>query len=140
MIRLGTVEGVRTVAPRVAVFAVRKDSLVGWTCSPEMADRAQLRAARFTPGPETALDGVLASEGATFVRIPKDALHAPLLAGLSRAPTGDVALAPIRVESRPVALVMADGYGDELATARRLEEVAQAASEALARLLRERRK
>ncbi len=134
------VEGVRSVAPRVAVFAVRKDSLVGWTCSPEMADRAELRAARFTPGAATALDGVLGSEGATFVRIPKDATHAPLLAGLSRAPAGFVALVPIRVDSRAVALVMADGYGDELATAKRMEEVAQAASEALARLLRERRK
>ncbi|HTQ45917.1 MAG TPA: hypothetical protein VMI75_24345 [Polyangiaceae bacterium] len=134
------VEGVRSVAPRVAVFAVRKDSLIGWTCSPEMADRTELRAARFTPGPETALHGVLASEGATFVRIPKDATHAPLLGGLSRAPAGDVALATIRVESRPVAVVMADGFLEELAIAQRLEEVAQAASEALARLLRERRK
>lgn len=134
------VEAVRTVAPRVAVFAVRKDSLVGWTCSHAMADRATLRAARFTPGPGTALEGVLASEGSVFVRIPKDATHAPLLAGLSRAPTGDVALVPIRVESRAVALVMADGYGDALATAKHLEDVAQAASEALARLLRERRK
>jgi hypothetical protein len=134
------VEGVRNIAPRVAVFAVRKDSLVGWTSSPEMADRAELRAARFTPGPDTALDGVLASEGTTFVRIPKDALHAPLLAGLARAPAGDVALATIRVESRPVALVMVDGFGDELAIAKRLDEVAEAASDALARLLRERRK
>jgi hypothetical protein len=134
------VEGVRSVAPRVAVFAVRKDSVVGWTCSREMADRAELRASRFTPGPDTALDGVLASEGTTFVRIPKDATHAPLLSGLSRAPTGDVALATIRVESRSVALVMVDGFGDELAIAKRLDEVAQAASEALGRLLRERRK
>jgi hypothetical protein len=134
------VEGVRSVAPRVAVFAVRKDSLIGWTCSPEMADRTELRAARFTPGPETVLDGVLASEGAIFLRIPKDAAHAPLLSGLSRAPAGDVALATIRVESRAVALVMVDGFGDELAIAKRLDEVTQAASEALARLLRERRK
>jgi hypothetical protein len=134
------VEAVRPVAPRVAVFAVRKDALLGWTCSQEMADRNVLRAARFTPGPVTALDGVLASEGSTFVRIPRDATHAPLLAGLSRAPAGDVALVPIRVESRAVALVMADGYGDALATAKHLEDVAHAASEALARLLRERRK
>jgi hypothetical protein len=134
------VEAARDVAPRVAVFAVRKDSLVGWACSREMADRADLRAARFTPGPGTALDGVLASEGTTFVRIPKDALHAPLLGCLTRAPTGDVALVPIRVESRPVALLMADDFGDALATAKHLDDVAQAASEALARLLRERRK
>ena len=124
----------------MAVFAVRKDSIIGWTCSREMAERAELRAARFTPGPGTALDGVLSSEGATFVRIPKDATHAPLLAGLSRVPTGEVALAPIRVESRAVALVMAADFGDELGTAKRLEDVALAASDALARLLRERRK
>jgi hypothetical protein len=134
------VEGVRTVAPRVAVLAVRKDMLVGWTSSPEMARREELRAVRFTPGPDNALDGVLASEGASFVRIPKDATHAPLLGGLSPAPTGDVALVIIRVESRPVALVMADGFDDDFAIAKRLEEVAQAASEALATLLRERRK
>lgn len=134
------VESVHDIAPRVAVFAVRKDSLVGWTSSREMADRAELRAARFTPAAGTALEGVLESQGAAFVRIPKDALHAPLLAGLSHAPTGEVALVPIRVESRAVALVMADAFADALATAKRLEDVAQAASDALARLLRERRK
>ena len=134
------VEGVQAIAPRVAVFAVRKDSLVGWTCSPDMADRTELRASRFTPGPATALDGVLAAEGATFVRIPKDATHAPLLAGLKRAPAGDVAIAPIRVDAKPVALVMAEGYDDALATAAHLEDVARAAGEALGRLLRDRRK
>ncbi|HEX8794930.1 MAG TPA: hypothetical protein VF765_28485 [Polyangiaceae bacterium] len=134
------VEGVQAIAPRVAVFAVRKDSLVGWTCSPEMAERGELRASRFTPGPATALDGVLTAEGATFVRIPKDATHAPLLAGLKRAPAGDVALAPIRVDSKAVALVMAEGYVDALATAAHLEDVARAAGEALGRLLRDRRK
>jgi len=134
------VEGVRSIAPRVAVFAVRKDTLLGWTCSREMADRVALRAARFSPGPGTVLDGLLASEGAAFVRIPKDATHAPLLAALWSLPTADVAIVTIRVESRAVAVVMADGYGDELALAKRLDELAQAASEALARLLRERRK
>jgi hypothetical protein len=134
------VVGVRTVARKVAVLAVRKEMLIGWTCSPELADRATLRTARIAPAVSDVLTAALASDVAMLVRIPKDAAHAPLLAAMKVPPSGEVALAPVRVEGKPVALVLADELGDPLQATRRLEEVARVAGASLERLLRERRK
>jgi hypothetical protein len=54
--------------------------------------------------------------------------------------SGEVAIVAVRVDDKPVALVLADELGDTLRVTRRLEELAHAAGESLARLLRERRK
>ena len=134
------VVGMKTVARRVAVLAVRKDVLVGWTCSPELADRTTLRTARISPAVSEVLTAALASPSATLARIPKDAAHAPLLAAMKVPPSGEVALATVRVEGKAVALVLADELGDTLLSTQRLEEVARVAGESLERLLREKRK
>jgi hypothetical protein len=134
------VAAMQTVARKVAVLAVRKDALVGWTCSPEAADRATLRTARIAPAVSQVLSEALASPKAMLARIPKDASHAPLLAAMKVPPSGEVALATVRVEGKPVALVLADALGDSLQGTQRLEEVARVAGEALEKLLRERRK
>jgi hypothetical protein len=134
------VTGVRTVARRVAVFAVKRDVLVGWTCSREMGDRDSLRAARMVPAPDSVLSAALKSEDALLARIPKDAAHAPLLAAMHAPPSGEVAMVAVRVDGKPVALVVADELGDTLIATRRMDEVAHAAGDALARLLREKRK
>jgi hypothetical protein len=134
------VTGVRTVARRVGVFAVKRDALVGWTCSREMGDRASLRTARMTPAPDSVLSSALKGEDALLARIPKDAAHAPLLAAMHVPPAGEVALMAVRVDGKPVALVIADELGDTLMGTRRMEDVARAAGEAFARLLREKRK
>lgn len=130
---------VHTVARRVAVLAVRKDALVGWTCSPEVAPRATWRAAKIAPSLSDVLTAALASETAMLARIPKDASHAPLLAAMTTPPRGEVALMTLRVEGRPVSLVIADDLGDALQATRRMELVARVAGETLGRLLRERR-
>ena len=134
------VAAMQTVARKVAVLAVRKDALVGWTCSPEVADRATLRTARIAPAVSQVLTEALASPKALLARIPKDASHAPLLAAMKVPPSGEVALATVRVEGKPVALVLADALGDSLQGTQRLDEVARVAGEALEKLLRERRK
>jgi hypothetical protein len=134
------VVGVKTVARRVAVLAVRKDMLVGWTCSPELADRTTLRTARIQPAVSEVLTAALASPSATLSRIPKDAAHAPLLAAMKVPPSGEVAFATVRVDGKAVALVLADELGDALLGTQRLEEVARVAGESLERLLREKRK
>jgi hypothetical protein len=134
------VVGARTVARKVAVLAVRRDALVGWTCSPELGDRAALRAARVSPDMSNLFTTALASETAYLTRIPKDAAHAPLLSVMSTAPSAEVALVSVRVEGKAVALVLADELGDTLIATRRIEELARVAGEAFGRLLRERRK
>jgi hypothetical protein len=134
------VAGVRTVARKVAVLAVKRDALVGWTCSPELAERAVLRCARVSTPMSTLLSEQLEADGARLARIPKDATHAPLLAVMKTTPLGEVALVSVRVEGKAVALVLADEVGDTLVATRRMEELAGAAGLALGRLLRERRK
>jgi hypothetical protein len=129
-----------TVARKVAVLAVRKDMLVGWTCSPEFGDRTVLRAARIPPAMSDVLQGVLESEVALLSRIPKDGTHAPLVGAMKVPPAGEVAMVAVRVEGKPVALVVADDVGDSLHATKRLEEIAQVAGDALGRLLRERRR
>ena len=134
------VAAVGTVARKVAVLAVRKDALVGWTCSPELADRATWRTARIAPSLSAVLSKALEGSTATLARIPKDGTHAPLLAAMKVPPLAEVAMAAIRVEGKAVALVLADEVGDTMTATKRLEEVAQLAGESLGRLLREKRK
>jgi MshEN domain len=134
------VSGMRPVAPRVAVLAVKRDLLMGWTCSPEMGDRTALRSARMAAPPDSVLSAALATDDAMLARIPTDAAHAPLLAAMQSPPLGEVALVAVRVEGKPVALVVVDEPGDSMSVTKRMQELAHAAAKALGRLLRDRRK
>jgi hypothetical protein len=134
------VAGTRSVARRIAVLALRRDALVGWTCSPELGDRSALRAVRILPDMSNVLSDALAADSARLARIPKDAAHAPLLAALKTPLSSEVALVAVRVEGKPVALVLADELGDSLVATQRMEDLAHTAGEALAHLLREKRK
>ena len=89
---------------------------------------------------DSVLAAALATDDALLVRIPKDAAHAPLLAALRSPPSGEVAIIGVRVEGKPVALVLADALGDTMTATRRMQDIARAASDALGRLLREKRK
>jgi type II secretion system (T2SS) protein E len=133
------VVGARTVAHRAAVLAVRNGALIGWTCSPELAERADLRKVRLS-ATGTALSPALDHDGARLVRIPFDTTHAPLLWVMNTPPRAQVALVAVRVEGKPVALVLADDLREPLLAARRLEEIARVAGAAIAEVLRRRRK
>jgi hypothetical protein len=133
------VAGTRTVARKAAVLAVKRDALIGWTCSPELADRSIFRAARVSVAMSSILSDALASDSARLARIPKDAAHAPLLAVMKAPPSGEVALVPVRVEGKPVAVLLGDELGDTRAATGRMQDLASTAGEALARLLREKR-
>jgi hypothetical protein len=134
------VEGMHRAAPRVAVLAVKRDALVGWACSPEMGERSTFRTARLPLPEDSALAAALRSDHAILARIPKDAEHAPLLAAMHAPPAGEVALAAVRVDGKPVALVLADELGDTLFATKRMADIARAAGEALTRVLRDKRK
>ena len=131
---------VRTIARKVGVMAVRRDALVGWACTAEFADRTTFRAARLPMTMSGVLGVALTSPSAELARIPKDGTHAPLLAAMTSAPAREVGMVAIRVDSKAVALVLADDMDDALVGAQRLELVARVAGQSLARLLRERRK
>jgi hypothetical protein len=134
------VAGTRSFASRAIVLAARRDALVGWTGSADIADRATLRAVRLPSSSPTVLHGALEHVAPRLVRIPADPAHAPLLSIMRSPPSPqqDVVVATILAEGRPVALVLADGLGDPDAAVERMGGLARAAGEALGRLLRDR--
>jgi hypothetical protein len=134
-------QGARVVADKVAVLAVKRGVLAGWTCSPEMADRAHFRQVKVSTLSSAVLSEALDSGTARVARIPKDAAHAPLLAALRDPLMGESALVAVRVDGKSVALVLAADVGADTRTAcRQLEELAVAAGDALSELLRTKRK
>jgi hypothetical protein len=137
------VTGTRTVAGRVAVLAVRKDALVGWSCSPEIGDPRAFRQVRVPSGTPTVLTEALEQGGAWLARFPRDPAHAPLVDLLkARQAQGaqEVAIAGVRVEGKTALAVLAADLPDASRAKKHLGEIALRAGEALARLLRERHK
>jgi hypothetical protein len=134
------VAGVSRVARRVAVLAVRREALIGWTGSPELADRPTLRGVRLANTRRTVLHEALERDGARLARIPTDAAHAPLVSIMNPPPSGQVGLASVRTDGRSVAVVFAADLSDASAAIERIAYLAHAAGESLGRLLRERRK
>jgi hypothetical protein len=128
-----------TVAHRVAVLAVRHGALVGWTCSPQLADRPTLRSLRMSAA-GTVLAPALDKDGARLVRIPPDPVHAPLRSLWRELPEGELVVVAVRVERKPVALVVACPLRQPAIAAGRMERIAEVAGSAMAQALRLRRK
>jgi hypothetical protein len=71
--------------------------------------------------------------------LPRAAPHAELDAALGH-PSGEVAIMPVLVSSRPTLLMVVTDFDNPFMTTRRAETLARAAQEALERIVRERRK
>jgi hypothetical protein len=133
------VVALQTVDARVAVFAVKREALVGWACSPGFADRAALRAVRLH-ATGTVLGAAIGHDRAHIVRIPQDAAHAPLWAAMRAPPSTGVALAAVHVDGRAAAVLIATELLHRELALRRLDETARVAGEAITELLRARRR
>jgi hypothetical protein len=134
------ISGVAAVARSVVVLAIRRDAIVGWAGSPGVGDRASVRDLRMPSATRTALNEGLDHEGIRLVRLPGDLLHAPLAALLGIPPASAVAIGALRVEGKPAMVVVASGFGDSVRAMSHMADLTPAAGDALARLLRERRK
>jgi hypothetical protein len=132
------VQGVRTVARRVGVFAVKRDGYEGWSCSPELGDRVSFKSLRVIGDAETVLSRAVAVIGARLDRIEPSEAHARLLAFVKRT-SRDVATVTVRIEDRAALVLLADELGDLMIGTKRMEELADAAGEALHRLVRAKR-
>lgn len=133
------VAGTRVVARRAGVLAVRRDALVGWTASRDLADRQSLRGVRLPNAVRTVFHEAFDRSGPSLTRVPADVAHAPLVA-VMRFPLSDqIVIASVMTEGKPVAVVFADGISDAPAAVERIGILARAAGDALGRLLRERR-
>jgi hypothetical protein len=130
---LGLVQfGARSVARRVALLVVRKESLGGWSCTPEFGAEAALRELKIpivAPNPLTSL-----LVGGVYLG-PLPGTLAGLLR-VMRTASQDVAIAALRVADRPAVLIVADELGDTMLATKRLEELARAGGDALLRILR----
>lgn len=134
------VAGLVHVVRRVAVFAVRPDAIVGWTCSAGFGNRDALRLIRWPASTRTVLKMALGATGVTLVHLPRDQAHQPLTAALQPSPDREVALAPVRAGGKPVAVVLVAELGDALVATERLQELTRIAGESFERLLRDRRR
>jgi Type II secretion system (T2SS), protein E, N-terminal domain len=134
---LGLVQlGARSVARRVAMLVVRKDSLAGWSCTPEFGDEDALKELKIPLRAPNLLTAILA--GGVHLGPLMGVVGAPLLR-VMRTASQDVAIAAIRVGDRPAVLIVADELGDTLLATKRLDELARAAGDALLRILRSKR-
>jgi hypothetical protein len=127
------------VAGRVGVLAVKRDAMVGWACSPEVADLATFRKLRVPTATPTVVGEAIEQGGVWLARLPRDLSHAPLLEAF-RSPSDEIAIAGVRVEGKPALGVIAVDLGEKPVAKKHLAELATAAGDALTRLLRDRRK
>jgi hypothetical protein len=131
--------GMRTVARRVGVLAVRKDEIVGWACTPELCDPAAFRNVKVPSNLPSVLSSALHESGAHLVRVARTAAHESLVAAIGTT-TAESAAVAVRVEGRAALVVLADELGDTMIATKRMEELARAAGDALARLVRDKKK
>jgi hypothetical protein len=129
--------GARLVALKVALFVVKRGGYLGWACTPEFADRGALQAVLIPLESASVFDEAV-REGLYLGAMRHDEVHAALLHVMGGA-SRDVAVVPIRVSGRTAVVVLADELGDTMLATRRLEELAHAAGEAFARIVRQRR-
>ncbi len=125
--------GMRLVARRIAVFAVKRDGFHGWACNVELGDADALREIHVPAD----LPSVLATATATAVYlgpIPPTPAHEGLLRVMERA-SPDVAAVTVRVAGRAALVLLADDLDDTMIGTRFLGDLARAVGDALARLI-----
>jgi hypothetical protein len=129
--------GARMVALRAALFVVKKGGYQGWSATAELADRKAFQSLLVPLDAGSVFDRAIHEE-LYLGPIRSDPVHAPLLRVL-KSPSRDVAVVPVRVSGKTAVIILADDLGDTMIGTRRLEELARAAGEAFARIVRTRR-
>jgi hypothetical protein len=126
----------RAVAQRVALLVVRKDALIGWSCSPEFGATTAVRALSISMRTPSLLSSVL--DGAVYLGPLLGSVGKALLAVMGTA-SRDVAIVAARVGGRPAIVIVCDDLTDTLLATRHLEIMARVAGEALERVVRSKR-
>jgi hypothetical protein len=128
------ISGMRAVARRVAVMAVKRDGFVGWSCNAEFGDA---RAWRLVNVPANVPSVLATAAAGTLYLGPlfRTDGHMPILEFM-RETSRDVAVTGVRVDMHPALVLLADELGDTALGTRRMEQLAKTAGPALARVLR----
>jgi hypothetical protein len=128
------ISGMRAVARRVAVMAVKRDSFVGWSCNAEFGDARAWRSVTVPANVPSVL--ATAAAGTPYLGpLFRTDGHMPILEFM-REMSRDVAVTGVRVDMHPALVLIADELGDTAMGTRRMEHLAKAAGHALARVLR----
>ncbi len=129
--------GARTLARKVGLFVVKRGGYLGWSCTPELGDRSALQGVLVPLESQSVFD-IAVQEGLYLGPIRNDDVHASLL-HVMRGASRDVAVVPVRVVGKTAVVILADELGDTMIGTRRLEEIARAAGDAFARIVKNRR-
>lgn len=126
--------GLRTVARRVGIFAVRQGEFRGWQCNDAFGEVGAFRRVVIS----SAVPSVLATAAAVghyLGPVPRTPSHEALL-GVMGGEAGEVAVMPVVVGGRVVLFLLLDDVGDSLLATRRAEDLGRLAGEVLGRLVR----
>ncbi|WP_169796651.1 hypothetical protein [Chondromyces crocatus] len=126
-------EGLRHVAARAALFAVKRGMFQGYTCTPTFGDEVAFREVAIAMSSPSLLATANAT-GTYLGPIPGNPVHAPLLAVMGSA-SPDVAAVAVRVAGRPVLVLVADELSHSMTGTRSMDELARAVGDALTRIL-----
>lgn len=128
--------GVRSVARKAGLLVAKKDHFAGWMCNAELGDSSAFRLVQIPSVVPSIF--TTAAAGHTYLGpLYRDRVSAPLL-DVMGSTSRDVALTPVRVLGKTAVLVVADDLGDTMLGTKSMEELARAAGEALARVVRRR--
>ena len=128
------ISGMRAVARRVAVMAVKRDAFVGWSCNAEFGDARAWRTVSVPANVPSVL--ATAASGTPYLGpLFRTDGHMPILEFM-REMSRDVAVTGVRVDMHPALVLLADELGDTALGTRRMEHLAKAAGVALTRVLR----
>ncbi len=127
----------RPVAPRTALFAVKKEGYAGWMCTPEFGDRALLADIRVDTR-KVSLFGTTAVAGTYVGPMSQNEAHAPLTKFV-RSPDAELLCAAIKAAGKPVVIVLSYNVPDPVHAMSVFTEVTRAAGDALERILRAKR-
>ena len=128
--------GVRSVARKAGLLVWKKDQFIGWMCNTELGDISAFRTIAISAVSPSIF--ATAAAGQTYLGpLYRDRASAALLDVMGSA-SPDVAIAPVRVLGKTAVLVIADELGDTMLSTKAMEELARAAGEALARVVRRR--
>lgn len=128
------ISGMRAVARRVAILAVKRDAFVGWSCNAEFGDARAWRAVQIPANVPSVL--ATAAAGTPYLGpLFRTDGHVPILEFMKET-SRDVAVQGVRVDMRPALVLLADELGDTALGTKRLDQLAKAAGAALGRIIR----
>jgi type II secretion system (T2SS) protein E len=128
------VAGLRTVARRVGIFAVRQGEFRGWQCNEGLGDPTAFRKVVISSSVPSVF-ATAAAVGHYLGPVPRTPSHEALL-GVMGGEAGEVAVMPVVVGGRVVLFLMLDDVGDSMLATRRAEDLGRLAGEVLGRLVR----